>query len=45
MKDLGNVQGEALAEFLEDYNLSQNKLARELRVPVRHLFWSFKLKK
>jgi addiction module HigA family antidote len=29
--------GEALQEFLEDYNLSQSQLARELRVPVRRI--------
>lgn len=29
--------GEALQEFLEDYNLSQSKLAREIRVPVRRI--------
>ena len=29
--------GEALQEFLEDYGLSQSKLARELRVPVRRI--------
>jgi antitoxin HigA-1 len=38
MKDLGNIHpGEALTEFLEDYNLSQNRLATELRVPVRRI--------
>jgi addiction module HigA family antidote len=29
--------GEALQEFLEDYNMSQSQLARELRVPVRRI--------
>ncbi|MCF7848214.1 MAG: HigA family addiction module antidote protein [Kiritimatiellales bacterium] len=29
--------GEAIQEFLEDYNLSQSQLARELRVPVRRI--------
>lgn len=29
--------GEALQEFLENYNLSQSQLARELRVPVRRI--------
>lgn len=29
--------GEALQEFLEDYDLSQSKLAQELRVPVRRI--------
>ena len=29
--------GEALQEFLEDYGLSQSKLAHELRVPVRRI--------
>ncbi|VGO21618.1 HigA family addiction module antitoxin [Pontiella sulfatireligans] len=29
--------GEALQEFLGDYNLSQSQLARELRVPVRRI--------
>lgn len=29
--------GEALQEFLEDYSLSQSKLAQELRVPVRRI--------
>lgn len=38
MTDITNVHpGAALAEFLEDYNLSQNKLAREIRVPVRRI--------
>ena len=29
--------GEALQEFLEDYNMSQSQLSRELRVPVRRI--------
>jgi len=29
--------GEALQEFLEDYDMSQSQLARELRVPVRRI--------
>ncbi len=38
MTDITNVHpGLALAEFLEDYNLTQSKLARELRVPVRRI--------
>ncbi len=38
MADITNVHpGMALAEFLEDYNLSQNKLALEIRVPVRRI--------
>jgi len=38
MVDITNVHpGVALAEFLEDYNLSQNKLALEIRVPVRRI--------
>ena len=38
MTDIANVHPEAaLAEFLEDYNLSQNKLTREIRVPVRRI--------
>jgi addiction module HigA family antidote len=38
MADITNVHpGMALAEFLSDYNLSQNKLAREIRVPVRRI--------
>ena len=29
--------GEAIQEFLEDYGLSQSKLAQEIRVPVRRI--------
>jgi addiction module HigA family antidote len=36
--DITNIHpGEALREFLEDYQLSQSALARELRVPVRRI--------
>jgi antitoxin HigA-1 len=38
MTDITNVHpGEALADFLEDYNLTQTKLAKELHVPVRRI--------
>ncbi len=38
MIDSTNVHpGLALAEFLEDYNLTQSGLAREIRVPVRRI--------
>ena len=38
MIDITNVHpGAALAEFLEDYNLSQSRLALEIRVPVRRI--------
>ena len=29
--------GKAIQEFMEDYGLSQSKLAQELRVPVRRI--------
>jgi addiction module HigA family antidote len=36
--DVTNVHpGETLREFLDDYELSQSALARELRVPVRRI--------
>ena len=35
--DINVHPGEALQEFLEDYGLSQSKLAREIRVPVRRI--------
>ncbi len=38
MKNIANVHpGEALQEFLEDYELTQSRLARELRVPARRI--------
>lgn len=38
MADIINIHpGEILRDFLEDYNLTQSKLARELRVPVRRI--------
>ncbi len=38
MKDITNVHpGAALQEFLEDYELTQSRLAREIRVPVRRI--------
>jgi antitoxin HigA-1 len=38
MNELKNTHpGEILKDFLVDYNLSQNKLAMELRVPVRRI--------
>ena len=38
MKDVKNVHpGDALQEFLEDYELTQSRLAREIRVPVRRI--------
>lgn len=38
MKDITNVHpGLALQEFLEDYDLTQSRLAREIRVPVRRI--------
>ena len=37
MKPINVHPGEALQEFLDDYNLSQSQLARELRVPVRRI--------
>ncbi len=37
MKTINVHPGEALLEFLEDYNLSQSQLATELRVPVRRI--------
>ena len=37
MKPVNVHPGEALQEFLDDYNLSQSQLAREIRVPVRRI--------
>lgn len=37
MKPVNVHPGEALNEFLDDYDLSQSQLARELRVPVRRI--------
>lgn len=38
MDELINVHpGDALAEFLEDYNLSKARLAKELRVPASRI--------
>ena len=38
MKDITNVHpGAALQEFLEDYELTQSRLAREIRVPARRI--------
>ncbi|MCF6176906.1 MAG: HigA family addiction module antitoxin [Victivallaceae bacterium] len=38
MTDITNIHpGEVLADFLTDYELSQSKLAREIRVPVRRI--------
>ena len=38
MKDIANVHpGAALQEFLEDYELTQSHLAREIRVPARRI--------
>jgi addiction module HigA family antidote len=38
MNELKNIHpGEILKDFLIDYNLSQNKLAMEIRVPVRRI--------
>ena len=38
MDELKNIHpGEILKDFLTDYNLSQSKLARELRIPARRI--------
>jgi len=37
MSTINAHPGEALKEFMADYNLSQSQLATELRVPVRRI--------